>query len=132
MGYMTNEQSWSLIKKQYKDLFDIPEYVIDLVAVELILKLCCTGLSKSTIADTLDLDSEYISSTILKYLDFIGWAENLDINPLSVYNDSVSKKIFFESFKIMEKSEIISRFSWRICSRYTKIKERIERYYGNS
>jgi hypothetical protein len=120
------EKNWRLIKSQYKRLFNIPTDIIDKVAVEEILRLSCSGLSNEDISSSLDYDTKYIEGTLLTYLRFAGWSETLDINPLLLYNSNRVKKDFLNIVK--DNGEI----AWEICSRYTKIEERIKRFYDNS
>ena len=80
------ENLWEFIQSLYKRYFNIPPSVVDLMAIEGIIKLVANGYSNKHVAKDLELEIEYIEEVIKEYLKFPGWIEDLDIIPYQIYS----------------------------------------------
>ncbi len=87
-----------------------------------ILNLCVQGYSNKTIANKLGISILYSSRVLTHYFGFLGWREDLDINPLSIYNNSNGLSDFIEKVELvspyLEKATIVEAF--RICMLYKR------------
>jgi hypothetical protein len=126
--------SWTGIKMFYKKVFNIPEKVLEYVAIFKILTDCVVGYSNYKIATRNKVEIEYVMEVIFDFFSFGGWKHDLDISPLSVYNMVNGIFIAYESYikSISTMSEENLIISFNICRIYKEIKRLIERYYENS
>src|SRR3990172_9620284 len=80
--------NWKLIRLANEKYLKIPPQVSDYLAVQDILRLCSYGLSNKTIANRLDMDVDYITDTLMHYIEFSGWVQDMDFNPYYIYQRS--------------------------------------------
>ena len=118
--------------------FGISPELVDLLADNDILIMCVSGSSNATISKNLDIDIESINEIILNILDFTGWKYDMDINPLSIYNDLafLENKGGYPLFKefdiiISKKNPDIGekdrKTMFRLCKLYDSISSRLDK-----
>ena len=125
---------WDYIKSIYMDKYNIPEPVVDMIAVEPILRHCVTGYSISKIVRYTLMQRKYVKATINEYFEFDGWDDDLDFSPLAFYRRSFGSVVRFEEeIKMISSIENdIIAFLFFICKRYEGIVKEIEKYHGQS
>jgi hypothetical protein len=134
---MTNKDTnaWDCIKGIYKKRFNIPEKVVDYVAVQKILHGCVYGLKNTTIAKIAKESPGYVNDVIVEFLHFYGWKETLDINPIVWYNRANGNKKDFTYFCFKESGMMdvnMINTAFEICQTYKRIVEEIGKFYANS
>lgn len=125
---------WDYIKSIYMNKHGIPEVVVDMIAVEPILRHCVTGYSTSKIVRYTLMQRKYVKATINEYFEFDGWTDDLDFSPIAFYRRSQENVIRFEEEIRMVSSienDMIA-FLFYICRRYEGILKEIEKYHGQS
>lgn len=129
---MKIETTWDLIKLIYWKKFGIPPMVVDFIAVQDVLRKCVSGYGNRTICFATDEPINYVRDTLIYFLGFAGWDDDLDINPLAVYNACDNS---FEKYKqdIVITSALLTDFqielSFKVCERYKTILKEIKKYY---
>jgi hypothetical protein len=120
----------------YKERWGIDELIVELMAVEGILEKCASGLSNRTINEYYDYSNSdpYILDAINEHFCFDGWGQDLDINPLMVYNRCNQSFHKFEA-EVTVLSHMLSsdelRTAYRICVWLENIKKEIEDATGD-
>jgi len=125
---------WDYIKSIYMNDYNIPEPVVDMIAVEPILRHCVTGYSVSKIVRYTLMQRKYVKTVINEYFEFDGWTDDLDFSPIAFYNRSQGNVVRFEEeIKMISsiKNDMIA-FLFFICKQYREIVEEIEKYHGQS
>lgn len=127
--------NWNGIKQFYEDHFDIPQRVLDYVAVQRILLLCASGMSNKSISKQLDMTEHYIEDVLNEFIDFGGWDEDLDLNPWFIYKQDIHNQSAFETkIRVLTdliKNDIIVQ-AYYVCSKYNYIRKQVEEYYEGS
>jgi len=127
-----NEKRWEVVRQFYMESFGIVPELVDLMASNEILLMCVSGSSNSSMSKILNIDEDSISEIILTIFDFSGWKEDLDINPLHVYEQDNSYISFVGAIaetRIGKETTItISDIDlmFRICEIYKSIEEKLE------
>ncbi len=132
----TNE-SWGKILELIEASLSVPRRIIELIAVKDILTLSASGVANHKIASVLDLDPFYVKSVLIEFIDFSGWAYDLDLNPYSIFINLISKGYTeFTDFKKelfvispYMNDEILTRNAFQICRRLYDIEREIEKEY---
>jgi hypothetical protein len=127
------KKKWEVFTEYVYNRFGISKEILDYIAVNDILLCCVAGLGNNTISMKYKLSADYVSDVLKEFLDFDGWEHDLDVNTFFIYETSGT---LFESFKMM--IELTTKLltdneienAYRICKLYTKIKERIDDFYG--
>ncbi len=123
---------WSLLKHFYNVKFNIPNRVVDYIAVQDILKKSISGYGNSRIAYSIGETIIYIKEVLNEFLDFGGWTLDLDVNPLAIYNRSNNSFINFRQ-EILMLTALMSDpdiyVSFYLCKKYKKIESEIKKYY---
>jgi len=107
--------------------------ILDYIAVQEILRLHANGLSYKKIAVTVELDEDYILDTIISFLNAIPFKEDLDFNPLFIYENSNDYDEFRAKCKISpitNESDISN--SWDSCRVYLMLARAVEEYYDEN
>lgn len=101
------------------------------MAVDSILRNSVSGISNAKIAYTLNLDENYIKGTLIEFLGFEGWEEDLDLNPWFVYRRAGGKESFEFEIKTLTKATKydIIELMFNICERYARIRKEIDEHY---
>jgi hypothetical protein len=125
--------SYETIRKIYVDKLGIPENVVDLIAVQDVLKFCAIGISNEEISSLLQIDEDAVEDILKAYYSFNGWIEDLDLNVYSVYLRNTSFQGYSEDVKLVSGtiSDKAIKDSYEICYKYNEIRKEIERYDGN-
>jgi hypothetical protein len=112
----------------------IPEVVVDMIAVEPILRHCVTGYSISKIVRYTLMQRKYVKTVLNEYFEFDGWTDDLDFSPIAFYNRSYGNIIRFEEeIKMVSSIENdMIAFLFYICKRYRDIVEEIDKHHGQS
>lgn len=126
---------WEVVKLFYKQNFDIPEIVIDYIAVEPILIKSLSGYSNTRIAQSMQDSVDYISGILSDFLRFDGWNEDLDFNPLAFYNKSKGNLNLYRE-EILQNSVVsnvrmIDKTFYLCRNYYNEIKKEINKYGEN-
>ena len=123
------KMKWIEVSSQYAGMMGVPVNVIEYLSVTEILKCAVTGMSNSRIADRYGIcDSDnYVSNVLIDNLSFSGWEDDLNFNPLALFNQTDGDYMRYYS-KVIEYapymySDAIIVMSYNICLIYTKIKE---------
>lgn len=125
---------WDCIKSVYVNEHNIPEAIVDMIAVEPILRHCVTGYSINKIVRYTLMQRKYIKTVINEYFEFDGWNDDLDFSPLAFYRRSFGSVVRFEEeIKMVSsiKNDMIA-FLFFICKRYEDIVKEIEKHHGQS
>jgi len=120
------------IKNYYASNLKIKPKYVDIMADLEILRLCASGLANKSISRVLDVETSEIEKVIHKYLKFYGWLEDLDINPLILYQKVFGNKLrFVEDYVLItgDYSRYSIRAVYEIVNRYTKIEEDTVRHW---
>lgn len=129
---MTNK-NWNLIRIANEKYLRIPPEVSDYIAIQDILRLCTYGLDNKSIARRLNVSFGYVRDTLMHFLEFRGWEQDLDFNPYFIYDRN--KKSFKE---FSHEIELITRrtqpfdfllSSFFICKLYDEINTKVSNYY---
>jgi hypothetical protein len=126
---------WDVIKRIYKDKFNVSGKVVDYIAVQKILKCCVDGHKNSVIASITKQPVGYVNDVIVEFLHFYGWKETLDICPLMCYKRASKDykrfiDICYKESNVLTKDMIKTAFD--ICVIYHRILGEINKYYANS
>ena len=126
-----------MVKKFYLDNFGIKPDLVELLADNDILTMCASGSSNKSISDMFDIEESDIEEVLLAIFSFAGWKDDLEINPLYIYNaletESFASGLFlFNKFKVwipayLDYTQDQIKTMFRLCKRYTSIANRIER-----
>ncbi len=107
--------------------------ILDYIAVQEILRLHATGLSYKRIAIIVESDEDYILDTIISFLDASPFKDDLDFNPLFIYESSSNYDEFRSKCKI---SPVTSEYdisnSWDSCRVYLRLAKTVEEYYAKN
>lgn len=118
---------WEYIKEFYKQHFGIDNWVVEMMANRDILLLCASGASNRTISTFLDISQDEIELVIKESFDFIGWKEDLPVNPYRLYSNVLGS--FDEFYKEMKNSNVFELRAIEdvhsICRTMKEIEERI-------
>lgn len=129
------ETLWDYIKELYKEKYNIPPEVIDYVSVQPILKRCVTGYGNKSICYAVRENIDYVSQVIFQYLSFPGWTDDLDLNPLAIYNRYNGNYEYFKQeiqmFSPYFKEEIV-KYAFDMCKKYKEIEKEIKEIYEKS
>lgn len=128
---MMKKNLWEVIKKSYKDNFNIPELVIEYYANIEIIRKCIYGYSNSRIAFSLNENITYITDVLNSLLLFPGWEKDLDFNPIAVYNKCNDDYNAYYMSVIMISSistDSIIRLSFNLCRKFKEIERMIDKY----
>jgi hypothetical protein len=125
------ETLWDFIKYLYKKHFNIPGDVIEYYSLEPILKRSITGYSNTRLAYSYNITSQDIKNILNKYMGFDGWNNDLDVNPLAIYNRYCGNYLLFTQ-EIKMVSTLMDDFSidlsFVLCKRFVAIQRMIEAY----
>ena len=122
--------SWEEFKKMTGNEYTS---ILDYIAVQEILRLHANGLSYKKIAVTVELDEDYILDTIISFLNAIPFKEDLDFNPLFIYENSNDYDEFRAKCNISpitNESDISN--SWDSCRVYLMLASAVEEYYDEN
>jgi len=122
---------WEVIKNSYNNNFNIPDQVLEYYANFEIIKRCAYGYSNYRIALALDESVTYISEIILSIFGFFGWEQDLDFNPIAVYNRCIGNypKYYQEVIVIsVFSSDKVIALSYILCEKFKEIERMIEKY----
>ena len=126
---------WELIKKFYKERLNVPESIVDNIAVFDILELSAKGFSNLYIAESLQMDKRYVRDVLIDFLKFTGWKNDLDISPIDVYNRCMGNFVCF-AHEYRTISSMYDRDSvmvaHTVCKEFTRIKKGLEDYYNGN
>jgi hypothetical protein len=128
---LVSNEDWLDIKERYRLFYSIPPRVLDYVACDSILQMCCAGLSNKTIATWVGYEEEYVYETLKEFLNFTGHKQDLEIDPLVVYNECNGDYFVFIT-RLEQEGLEKARIYFNICRRYDKIGKEIKKYYDES
>lgn len=120
------------VKNYYASNLQIKPKYVDIMADLEILRLCACGLANKSISRVLDLDTSEIEKIIHKHLKFYGWLEDLDINPLVLYQKVSRNKLkFVEEYVLItgDASRYSIRVVYEVVDKYREIDEDIKRHW---
>jgi hypothetical protein len=123
---------WKEITDYYEKNYNIPPRILDMIAVDPILKLCVEGLSNLHIVERLDFDMKYIMEEINKNLIFSGWDNDLDFNPIFIFKSHQEYEDYVKQVNTISNItpiDIINK-SYNLCRKYKKIIREIDEYYN--
>lgn len=123
-------KEWLEIIAAYEDILNIPRHIIEYVAVHMTLLYVVSGKSNDSIASIQDITADDVEHDCVEFLGFTGWKEDLDINPLFVYNRVNGDYTTFVGWLIetgMSREQIEQAFT--ICKKFKEIEEQINEYY---
>ena len=126
------ETLWDYIKDIYSRKFNIPPLITDFIAVERIVYKSASGYSNRRISFAINESMEYIRQVLEDFIGFSGWDNDLDFNPLALYNrnkDNYDEYMREVSMISSITSDFYTSLTYKVCERYTKMKERIKEYY---
>lgn len=116
---------WDVIKNYYKIMFNIPPLYIEYIACYPILIDCVTGYSNSSIARRHKLPETYVRDVIIDFLGFLGWEEDLDVNPYAIYKKTNRNFEFFNQELLINSAYLTQediKFIFKICNQFHKLK----------
>lgn len=122
---------WELIQTLYKSKFGTEPEVIDFIAVQDVLRLCCYGLTTEQISSELFVEEGYVISILEEYYNFSGWTKKMKIDLYSLYRSTVDFDDFenylvnFASGNVKAES---MRHAYDMCATYEKLKELLKDY----
>jgi hypothetical protein len=123
---------WELIQKLYQKKHGIPPEVLDLIAVKPILMKCASGYSVARIAAATGNPVKYVIEVLNDYFNFPGWDDDLDFNPLAIYNrcngDFFRYDLEVQMASPIAKGSVIG-MTFALCRGYCEYKKEIEKYY---
>lgn len=130
MRVLESNTLWGLIKRFYRETFNIPEYYIECLALLDILKRSVSGYSNIYIGRVLQLPSTYVKEAVSYCLDFNGWDTDLDFNALACYNKSKDYNEYYQEVSMVSAVTSVSviRLSYNLCKMYYEILEELDRY----
>lgn len=117
----------------YTRKLKIPKSVVYLLSDYDIIYNCVSGLSNKSISEYLDIDEEDIKETLIKRLNFSGWYEDLEINPIYIYEKTNGIKDLYVKVIMSIPSNLYKPYinkSFRICKRFSEYERRINKYYA--
>jgi hypothetical protein len=123
--------NWNLIRVVHSYTTKIPPHVVDLLAVQEILRLYATGIGSVGIAETLETDREYVEDTLSTYYSFPVRKETLTYNPVRYYRESFKDLDTFliNCFLLDTESELVD--AYLICKFYEMYEKELEKYEGS-
>jgi hypothetical protein len=126
--------NWEYVKNFYVQHLHFPPRVVDYIAVDQILKYCVEGISVKSIAGYTESDEEYIAQVLVEFLEFLGWSEDLDVNPLAIYErlngDYKEFRTEIELLTPLMPSVKINK-SYGLVRKYLRIRKEVDKYYGD-
>lgn len=131
---MLNKSNWDDVKTFYKESFDIPGDLVDILSVSDIVLMCVSGASNESIAETLEVEEDFVCEVIKTVLDFDGWSRDLTVNPYGVFLTlRVGVDLNLEEFVRIVGSRDTSLTTgeletlYSLCESYNKLENRIEK-----
>ena len=123
---------WDYIKEFYKVNHNIPEEILDYIAIYDIAYSSCSGISNEDIAELYKFTHDYVKGILIEFLDFNGWNFTLDMSPILVYNRVNGNRELFDAY-MMAVVSLIGRQNigkaYSICQRLMEIREEIDKAY---
>ena len=127
---MENEH-WTKIRGLLSESSNMPELVIDYMAVANILQMSVRGLANFKIAYFNSMDEETIKRTIFQFLVFDGWEFDLDLDPWRMYIVTSGNFELYE-LQILSLTNLLDcgiiQLSYKLCKKYEQIREEIKQY----
>jgi hypothetical protein len=124
--------SWLKIMQSLSKISGIDSKIIEYVAVSDICRFCADGYSNKHIALILNVDLDYITTTLVKFLDTYGWLETLGSSPYIVYKKTNKNSNAFITI-LMQEDPLLdistANAAYRVCKTYEKIEEKLNEYY---
>jgi hypothetical protein len=125
--------TWELIKKIYQEKLNIPQDVIEYVAIMDILKLCACGYCNKHISRVTKHDIQYIESVLADIFSFDGFSSDLDFSPIAIYNKCNNKLVFYNELTVIsDRNAKLVEFLYTLCSKYAQIKSYVDKYWSDS
>jgi hypothetical protein len=125
--------SWDLLKRIYKDRFNVEPILVDYIAVSDILYLCAEGKSNKEISLALDFDEEYIQSVLKQFFRFDGFIQDVAFNVRNLYRKNKYNRYCFLStarFFDRETTEALLKEGFRVNIIMDVIEKEIENFYA--
>lgn len=129
---MGPKDDWTLIQAFNKQYLKIPPVVSEYIAVSEILELCVQGMGNADIAETLEMDEDYVLETIKDFLGFTGYTESLTYSPLFFFGQAGGN---YNRFKeLMEDFDLPGELNdWKamhhLCQIFTELDYKIMKHY---
>jgi hypothetical protein len=130
---MDNLNSFEEIKEFYLERFNIPGELVDILSVSDILLMSVSGACNESIADTLEVDVDFVKEVLTTMYDFEGWNTDLTVNPYRIYSGlRVGVDLNLEEFSriVGERDETLDENNLRrlfsMCDIYNKLENRID------
>jgi hypothetical protein len=122
---------WPTFRKLFARFFDVPESVVDSIAVYEIVELCLFGKSNTEISSKLDIPIECVEKILVERIDFIGFIEDLDFSPVVVYEkykdfDAFCGVLYYYGFMLDSVTEKL----FVGCKELQKMKKEIDKFYA--
>lgn len=127
-------KKWAEIRNIISRQTNIPETILEYLSNIEILEQCAKGKSTKFIATLLRLDVEDVSQTLKDVFNIAGWDENLNFEPTKIYkkyNGDIQEYTEYLVFKFPDIQDSTILTTYYVASKYLKIKERLDEYYGN-
>jgi hypothetical protein len=123
---------WDLILSLYFTHHKLNPAIVNLVAVEPIIKCCVMGDCNFKIARAYKISQKEVEKILVSYINFFGWEYDLDFNPLALY-----KRVEGDFLKYCEEINLISAvtkskiiyMSFNICRHYFMLRKVIDKHY---
>jgi hypothetical protein len=128
---MPENTLWDIIKKFYKEELGIPDYIVECISLLDVIKRCISGYSNYRISQFKGSSINYIKEALSNTIAFEGWDQDLDFNPLALYNRSEMNYARYKEEVNMVSvitSEVVIKLSFNLCELYYRIIEEIEKY----
>ncbi len=114
---------WDIVKRYYKETYNIPPEYIEFIACYPVLLDCVTGYSVNSISRRTKFDKAYIEEILFQFFKFYGWDVDLEISPIAIFRKTAGNFLLYEqeviSFSHLRKEEILQSF--RICKIFEKL-----------
>lgn len=126
--------NWELVRAIHSYQTKTPPHIVDLIAVQEILRLYVTGLCSKDIAKFLDTDITHVRTVLNEYYPqiFIDRESTLSFNPLLFYDRTFGSLDDYvqETFLLLDsEGEIIA--TYLSCRMYKIYEKEIDRYERN-
>ena len=123
---------WIITRKFISDVIGIPEYILDYIAVDDILRRSLSGRSNRAIAKDLKMKIYYIVHVLDQFLESNGWEEHAEYNPLALYYKSGMdydkfKEEMAMSYHVYDEQYFVICFN--MCEKFRLMREEVKKYY---
>lgn len=130
---MTTENNWEVVKALHSYKTGVSPIVVDLIAVQDILKYYATGLCVATISKSLKMDTAYVVETLEEFYpnSYKDIETDLKFNPYMFYKlaEDLNEYIVNTFIYISDEDELTRLYF--VCTLYSRYEEILKNYEGN-